>query len=306
MQTLAVAMQIGPGCLAAYMRMHEGRQVALRWPPDWSLVLSDLADDPEYGPRDVRRWNEYLCCKMESLQFMGRAGRLSTSGGFVGETLVLLISEEGRVFCYGGPQDDAVYYVAEDLIDFSQIGLHHVERLHRPQYLRNGYVKQEFESFIRAWAMGFDALARFIVRNQGRHLPMSYPYQSEMRLCSLRCFEASAFSGTMMRLARAYFGSRMIGLGTVDIQRKSCRRRSKSVYYDWPKCVIPIFMIDDGRIFACDLLRADYVRLADNVSMFMCLGLTRYYSNRRFGGQKMGCHDRVADCPKDLKHVVSA
>ncbi|AEV80885.1 tegument protein UL24 [Saimiriine betaherpesvirus 4] len=302
MDTVAVAAQIGPGCLAAYMRLHQGRQLALPWPADWSLVIGSLENDPEYEPQDIKRWNGYLCCEV-TWRFLGRVGCMSIMG-LVGETLPILISNEGRVFCYGGKTDDAIYYVAEDMIEFSHIGLHHIERLHRPLYLKMPYVKQMFQPLRRSWNMGFDAVARFVIRNHGKRLPLSYPHSAELRLCNLRCFEASAFSGTMMRLARAFFGLRLIGIGTVDIQQPTCRREPS--YYDWPKRVVPVFMVDDGRLFACDAGQAEYVRLADDITSFMCLGLTRYYANRRFGCRQVGCHDRVPDCPKDCEHVVSA
>ncbi|AAM00674.2 tegument protein UL24 [Panine betaherpesvirus 2] len=294
--SLALTAEFGLGCLEAYVRINNNHEIPVAWPPGWSLVLQEPEVDEEFKPEDVKAWSYYLCCETR-LAFVGRIiGEPVLSPDQQKKTIAFLVSEDGYVFCYVR-EDDAVYFIARNLMEFARTGLRAVESLHCLRYLGSSLVKRYFRPLRRAWSLGFDAVARFIIRNHGELLPLTYPPGAELRLCNLKCFESCVDGGHLLRAIKESFGSRVIGLGTVNLKGE----QTPFPYLRWPPERVPIVISYTGGVYACDIRSEQYIRLGDNLCMFMCLGLNLLFENRRFSGHN-GVHDRVPDCPKGRQH----
>ena len=294
--SLALTAEFGLGCLEAYVRINAGQVLPVVWPPGWNLVLQEIETDEDFKPEDVKAWSHYLCCRTR-LAFVGRfvnEGVLSPDQQK--KTAVCLISDEGYVFCYVR-EDTAVYYLARNLMEFARVGLRAVETLHCMRYLTSSLVKRYFRPLLRAWSLGLDTMARFIIRHHGQFMPLTYPPGTELRLCNLRCFENSVEGGHLLRNIKTAFGMRVLGLGTVSLKGEN----APFPHLRWPVDLIPIVVAYTGAVYACDVRDDRYIRVGDNLNTFMCLGLNLLFENRRFSGHN-GIYDRVPDCPKGRQH----
>ncbi|QQL11259.1 Rh42 [macacine betaherpesvirus 3] len=296
-ESLAMSVEFGLGCVEAYVRLNSGQKIALPWPRGWYLVLQELEADDDYTAEDIRRLSYYLCCQTR-LAFLGRVvGEPVLVHGQRKTTLIILVSEEGQVFCYV-EEEFSLYYVAKNLSELQRVGLRAVDVLYCPRHIRSSALKRSFRRIRNAWKSGPEAVSRYVTRNHGNYLQLPYPEGACLRLCNLKCFEVTSTSGFMLRSLRSHFGDQVICLGTVDLKGEM---PSSPCYVRWPVTRVPIVLVDGGRVFCLDLVNLRYIRLADDLTAFMCLGLRQLLNNRRFTGD-CELHDTVPECPRGRQH----
>ncbi|AEV80572.1 tegument protein UL24 [Cercopithecine betaherpesvirus 5] len=295
--SLAMTVDFGLGCLEAYLRLNSGQQIPLPWPRGWSLVLQELEADDDYGPEDIKRLGQYLCCETR-LTFVGRVVTEPVlTHGQRKKTLIILTCGEGQVFCYV-EEDCCLYYVARSFLELQRVGLRAVDAIYCPRYMRSSAVKRGFRGLLRAWDISGDALSRYVTRHHGDYLHLPYPEGACLRLCNLKCFETSSGYGFMLRSLRQHFGKQVICLGSVDLRGEV---PSSPPLLRWPATRVPVVLADAGRVFCFDLVNLRYIRLADDLAAFMCLGLRQLLDNRRFTGEHE-LHDSIPECPRGRQH----
>ncbi|AKI29794.1 tegument protein UL24 [Mandrillus leucophaeus cytomegalovirus] len=295
--SLSMTADFGLGCLNAYVRLNSGQRIPLPWPRGWYVVLQELEADDDYTEEDIKRLGQYPCCEMQ-LTFVGRVvGDPVLVHGQQKKTLVVLAAEDGQVFCYV-EEDGALYFVAKTFCELERVGLRAIDVLYCPRYLRSSAVKRAFRGLRRSGNAGREVVARYVTRHQGECLHLAYPEGAFLRLCNLKCFESSSNGGYMLRSLRQLFGKEVICLGTVDLRGEM---PSSPSVLRWPPTRVPIVMADGGRVFCIDLINFRYVRLADGLAAFMCLGLRQLLENRRFTGDHE-IHDTIPECPRGRQH----
>ncbi|QQL09665.1 Ba42 [Baboon cytomegalovirus] len=295
--SLSMTADFGPGCLNAYVRLNSGQRIPVPWPRGWYVVLQELEADDEYNQEDIRRLGQYPCCEMK-LTFVGRVvGDPVLVHGQQKKTLIVLAAEDGQVFAYV-EEDGALYFVAKTFCELERVGFRAIDVIYCPRYLRSPAVKRAFRGLCRSGNVGPEAVARYVTRHQGDCLHMAYPEGAVLRLCNLKCFENSSNGGYMLRSLRQLFGHEVVCLGTVDLRGEA---PSSPPALRWSPTRVPIVMADGGRVFCMDLINLRYVRLADSLSTFMCLGLRQLLENRKFTGEHE-IHDTIPECPRGRQH----
>lgn len=330
---LAVAEDEGPEATETYLRTHCGRNLRMAWPPGWHLIITDILADPQFGRSDLRCWGrEYLCCRTR-LRFVGRARDMSSGNAELrcGDPVILL-GQNGRVFCYCGPPDDAVYLVADNIREFADVGLRRVDPVYGSAAAEAPTVTREaYLPLIRAWSRdGLAGVAREVTRMHGQVLRITCPVGCCFRICALKCLENGGKYGIMLRDASRALGVQIIPLGCayppdgteLEIRQRSyspltssddddydffydglregaAHRRATSLdLLDRRKERVPVILTENGDVMACDAEQKRYIRLGYNIAQFASSGMRRYFEGTRFcktGGDAR--HDRKTECP---------
>lgn len=265
------------------------------WPRGWYLLAYALEDDEYLNRSDLDRWErEYTCCAV-GLAFAGRVLRRGATTPR-NDDPVILISEHGQIFCYCGWQDEALYFVGEDADEFFRHGLRNVEWLYGNLLDADAMtVYESYRCLMRAVETGgLPTVSTRVIRLKGAEIALSYPPGSRLRVCNLRCFRRNPSWWDVYRGALEQLGETSVPLGAV-IPRDS--------YGAMPMIAakrlgIPVFLTESGRVFAYDVRRRCYVRVANSLLAFAGMGMLNYYENYRFclHGREMS-YDRRPACP---------
>lgn len=299
MKNLINAEKCGFESLHFYVTKYKGTYLRVAWPVGWCIVVSSLEGDGHFNESDLQRWEtEYTCCPVK-LMYIGRVRNMLSVSGCEDEDVVLLISNNGHVYCYSGWRDDCLYRAAESVTEFAKIGLRRVEFIYGDPCTATDLMTRIYVPILnldRNWDV--TRLCKIVVRNHGSVLPVAYPPLSTLRLCSLRCFESKVWCGFFMRSVRVVFGERCAPLGVVRIDSErdiaACGKATNR---------IPVFVTEKGVVFACDVLNREYIRLANSVTCFIHYGLRNFYGNYRCtrrGASDGDRHERSSECPLDI------
>lgn len=282
LRDLSVAVAMGAVQTSVYLHRAAGSHLRVAWPPGWCLVIRSADDASRSAAEDVRRCErEYDCCDT-GFCFLGcflnmlDVSEPSDERPYVG--LPAMMSAYGELFCYSGPREDVLYRVADSVEEFMTVGLRRVESVYGDPALVPLYMRDAYCGLLELDGVGdLHKIATVVIRRHGDVLPVAYPHGARLRVCSLKCFEASACCGVLMRMAREAICDEHTGLGIVYVNSDERYRRC-----DWSKNRIPIFVAAKGWIYACDVPNCEYVRLARSFTAFVNMGLRYFYEDLRF------------------------
>ncbi|AWV68448.1 M24 protein [Murid betaherpesvirus 1] len=250
-----------------------GGNLRMAWPA--GAVITFVPDIQGWEPQSGRRNRvlRYFCCDV----FVYPIGY--ASGLKVADDTLVLVDVFGRFYCYRGPPDDAIYYLAASPEQFSVIGFRYFYPIHcTAGPIEIGLLLSRLWMMIRRGADA-DAVCRFVVRAHGETVVVARRLvgrREVLRVCSLGC----------SRWRKRDSSGRLHGyvpcpppLG--EYSTVPLGRVKKGLPQD-PG--IAVFVgLPSGRVYARQAGDSSYYLVADSIPGFVGIGATRYFENRRFG-----------------------
>ncbi|AFX83344.1 B24 [Murid betaherpesvirus 8] len=241
------------------------------WPAGATLTIVPHIEGWENKPGYRSRILMYSCCEV-NVYPIGYVKGIRNAGD-----LVFLVDVLGRFYCYSDPPDDAVYLLSGSAEEFFVLGFRYFYPIHcTAGPIDVGMVLSRLWVTIRH---GGDSqtIFRFVVRGHGETVSVGRRMlgsREKLRICSLGCLRWHRKGGDGRKLMDAPCPScedAIVPLGRV-------RHRPDD------KFGVPVFVgVPTGRVYAGDLELGVYVLVAKSVPGFACLGLSRFFTNKRFG-----------------------